>query len=249
MPTQPPTRESRRISWPLAVAIALLTAGATTAQPEVMSAEAFAAERAAPTFQLRGDQLSPADLLELTFQCLGTGAQTDGENLIVYGFSQVDARAYQLQGPRALETALRRAELGAQGQAVAFFNAVLIEVRNSNEVVATDTAQGSISDTDAGSSFVSQFSTQTRSTLATFQQSQVRGYLVGGRTTGTKLISLGESGMCVGVRYEAPLDQHGFDPVERARSESTQSPAAPEQPAIAPSRGFAPPPAGSIGDF
>ena len=61
-----------------------------------------------------------------------------------------------------------------------------------------------------------------------------------------KLISLGDDGMCVGVRYEVPVDQSGFDPVERGRAEDQATAPAPATQDDANDGYQAPPPARSV---
>ncbi len=232
----------------LVLAAALLPLAVAQA-PEPQSPESFVQEEGAPTFRLAGDgQLSPADLLELTYQCLGTAAQTNGPNLVVYGFDQIDGRLYRLQGPRALEASLRRAELDAKSQAVEYFNAVVVESRDAVGDLTVDTAQDSVTTTENGDRFSSQLSSQTTSVLASYQGSFVEGSLRGGRMTGTKLISLGDEGMCVGIRYEVPFDQspnarHGTPTPTPRGSSGAGTSTSTDDPV------YEAPPAGSIGDF
>lgn len=212
------------------------------AQDEPITPEQFVQENPQPTFQLHGSDLSPVSMLELAYQCLGGGAQAVGSNLVVTGFDMVDARAYQLRGARSLQTALRRAELNAQAQAAEFFEAVRVRART----VMMDSEIETSTDAIKGDDVLSHFSIQTVNELSRMTESNVEAYLRGGRRTGTKVISLGAEGMCVGVRYELPLDQAGFDPVGRAQEEG----APPQQ--GEPSGGNQPretPPPGAIGDW
>lgn len=217
-------------------------AALATAQDEPITPEQFAQENPEPAFQLHDGDLNPVGMLELAYQCLGTGAQAVGDNLVVTGFDMVDARAYQLRGARSLQTALRRAEVNAQAQAAQFFEAVRVRA----STVVSDTELETSQDAMQGDEVLSQFSMQTVNELSVMNETSVEAYLRGGRKTGTKVISLGEEGMCVGVRYELPLDQDNFDPVERAQEEAL--------PTVQPEpdteeEGRQAPPAGEIGDW
>ncbi len=230
----------------IGLSLLAITVPLALAQDEV-TAEQFAAEHASPAFTLQGDALSATSMLELAYQCLGSGAQVEGDLLVTTGFHMLDARAYQLRGPQALATSLRRAEINAQTHAVEFFEAV--RVRSRTIMADTDTTVAR--DTIANDDIMSHFKMTTVETLSTVTSVQVEGYLRGGRKAGTKLISLGDQGMCVGVRYELPLDQAGFDPVERARNESGTgtAPAPADTADDEGNKGFEAPPPGTIGDW
>src|SRR5690606_10614870 len=167
-------------------------------------------------------ELAPVDMLELVFQCLSDGAQVVGDRLVVTGFHMLDPRAYSLQGPRALQTSLQAAELQAQAAAAEFFEGVRIRAKSTFE--STNTTQ--INDAIVGDEVLKNFQMNTLERMSSYNSSAVRAYLQGGRKTGTKVISLGDDGMCVGVRYEVPLDQENFDPVEDARGQSSAAPPA-----------------------
>src|SRR5690606_31249987 len=83
-----------------------------------------------------------------------------------------------------------------------------------------------INDAIVGDEVLKNFQMNTLERMSSYNSSAVRAYLQGGRKTGTKVISLGDDGMCVGVRYEVPLDQENFDPVEDARGQSSAAPPA-----------------------
>lgn len=224
--------------------IAALSASLVFAQDE-LTAQQFAAQHPEPTFALQGEELNPVSLLELTFQCLGSGVQVVGDNLVTTGFDILDARAYELRGAQALATSLRRAEINAQTHAVEFLEAVA--VRSSTAIRDHDSTTAV--DAKANDEVLRYFSMNTVESLATVSTVEVQGMLRGGRKVGTKLISLGDEGMCVGVRYEVPVDQSGFDPVERGRAEeqtgTAPAPAAPD----GTRDGFQAPPPGTIGDW
>lgn len=219
------------------------------AQNQSVSPEQYARENPAPTFQLQNNEVVPADMLELAYKCLSNAAQAQGGNLIIFGFDMIDPRAYRLQGPRSLQTALRRAELNAKAQAVSFFNAVRVQARDVVNDQSQTSIQDSLSTLNGKESLVGNFSTQAVMTLSNIVESSVEGYLRGGRTTGTKVISLGEGGMCVGIRYEIPLDQQNFDPVGRATEESSAPPPAASPHGEGEREGFEAPPPGEIGNF
>ncbi|MEM0370935.1 MAG: hypothetical protein QXE80_09615 [Pyrobaculum sp.] len=218
---------------------------------DVITPQQFAAENPNPTFQLVDNQLVPAQLLELTYQCLGNAAQASGNNLVVYGFDMIDPRTYRLQGPRALQTSLRRAEQRARVQAVSFFNAVRVQARTILQDSSTTSVQDTIATRNYQETIIGNFSIQTIETLSEMSETSVQGYLIGGRTTGTKVISLGESGMCVGVRYEIPLDQSNADPSSRLRQESGASAgfSSDNSSQDEGGGGYELPPPGSVGNF
>ena len=56
------------------LALVAMSLSLVFAQEEV-TAEQFAAQHPEPTFALHGEELNPVSLLELTFQCLGSGVQ------------------------------------------------------------------------------------------------------------------------------------------------------------------------------
>ena len=233
----------KRLIVTLTVATLATLAGA---QGDPITPEQFAQENPDPAFEMQGGEFSPANMLELAYQCLNPVAQEVNDNLVVTGFDMVDARAYRARGVRSLQTALRRAELNAKAQAVEVFEQVRVtsqERMQDTEQESTQSVEGSDGD------FVSQFSAQTTQTLSTMTESSVEGFLVGGRTTGTKVISLGDEGMCVGVRYELPLDQSNYDPAERVRETSAQQAAPAQTEASEEREGFDPPPPGEIGDW
>ncbi len=210
-------------------------------ETNVVTPQQFVQENPGPTFRLQGNgELSSVEMLELVFQCLSNGAQVAGDRLVVTGFNMLDPRAYELQGPRALATSLQAAELQAQAAAAEFFQGIVVRARTAFDT----TSETRINDAIVGDEVLKNFQMSTVERLSSYTSSEVSAYLRGGRKTGTKVISLGGEGMCVGVRYEVPLDQAGFDPVHDA-SQAALPPAAPEDG----DGTFDAPPPGQVGDW
>lgn len=230
--------------------ISLLGVCTLTFAQETVPPEQYAEEESeqGATFQVQEGEVTPVSLLELIYQCTQPAPQAAGENLIVRGFNIVDARDYSLRGPRALSTSLARAELDAKAGAAEALNAVAIAAATSSATTDTSTTAGATSSSGGESEVLQSFSNQTIDNLSQVTTSSVAAVLKGGRTTGTGIISLGEDGMCVVVRYEVPLDQANYDPAQELQPEDAASDTAAE-PEEGDEQGFEAPPPGSIGDY
>lgn len=207
------------------ILLAALTAGAAVAQQEqeVVTPEEFLADEISPDALTvnEDDTLGLANLtVDDLVQCLGYVGDLQGENLIVYGFGMLDRREYQLDGQQAVVRTLSRARLNAQTQAARFFAGVRQTSVTLNVDASTQTQTGTVSESEVGEVVQRSLSSETRNQLVSVEADATTAYLQGGRIVGTKLISLDNGDMCVGVRYELPLDQDGFDPADRARDEA-----------------------------
>ena len=220
-----------------------------SAQEEAVSPEQFVKDEGenGATFEVKEGEVTPVDLLELVYQCTQPAPEAAGDFLVVRGFNIVDARDYRLRGPRALSTALARAELDAKAAAAEALNAVAVVASSTNTLSDTTTDASAEASNGDELEVLQSFSTQSVETLTQVSSSNVAAFLTGGRTTGTKIISLGDQGMCIVVRYEIPIDQTNADPAQDLQQEGeTASPAEEETDE---GHGFEAPPAGSIGDF
>ncbi len=204
-------------------------------------------EQQGATFQVIGEQIEPAQMLELIYKCTEPAAQAAGDHLAVRGFSIVDARDYKLRGPKALGTALARAELEAKANAAEALNAVAIAASDTSVLNETTTSSDTIAGEGDTETILSNFSVQSIEVLEQVRTSGVEAFLVGGRVVGTGIISLGEEGLCVVVRYEVPLDQENYDP-DSSLPPAGEATSASQQESSS-GDGFEAPPAGSIGDF
>lgn len=209
-------------------------------------------ENADVSFKQSGGAVAPANLLQLIYECarpVGSIVnEGKGEMFRVFGFELIDSEVYRLQGTRALTSAVRRAEVRAQGSAVGFFNGVSVYVK-SVLGDANDTSTQSASTGAAGSEDrqrLSSVSVSTRQTFLEMTESSSQGYIRNGRVSGTKFISLGgNNGFCVMVRYDIPL---------AANQPSGQSATPPSQSGVQPNGqnntpGFPPIAPGKTGDF
>ncbi len=204
-------------------------------------------EQQGATFQVIGEQIEPAQMLELIYKCTEPAAQAAGDHLAVRGFSIVDARDYKLRGPKALGTALARAELEAKANAAEALNAVAIAASDTSVLNETTTSTDAVVGEGDTETILSNFSVQSIEVLEQVRTSGVETFLVGGRVVGTGIISLGEQGLCVVVRYEVPLDQENYDPNSSLAPEGEDTTASQQESSSG--GGFEAPPAGSIGDF
>jgi hypothetical protein len=235
----------RRTSWLLLIFLWLTFALAQ----EPMSPEEYLQqqeEQQGATFQVIDDKIEPAQMLELIYKCTQPAAQAAGDHLAVRGFSIVDARDYKLRGPKALGTALARAELEAKANAAEALSAVAIAASDNSTLTETTTSSDTVAGSGDEETILSSFSVQSIEVLQQVRSSGVEAFLVGGRVTGTGIISLGEEGMCVVIRYEVPLDQENYDPNSSLKTPSEETTATQESSS---DDGFEAPPAGSIGDF
>ena len=95
--------------------------------------------------------------------------------------------------------ALTKAELDAKTYAVEAVTAVAV----SAKTLSTEESE----ETETSSDVLLSFSEKSIETLTQSSSSEVEGILMGGQVTGTEIISLGEEGVCVVVRFEIPLEQ------------------------------------------
>jgi hypothetical protein len=201
------------------------------------------------TFQVVGQQIEPAQMLELIYKCTQPAAQAAGDHLAIRGFSLVDARDYQLRGPKALGTALAKAELDAKANAAEALSAVAITASDLSTTTETTASSDSQATNGEAESVLSSFSVESIEVLKQVRSSEVDTVLIGGRVTGTGIISLGEEGMCVVVRYEVPLDQENYDPGSQLMPSDSAQASDNQEEDTQTEEGHTVPPAGSIGDF
>jgi hypothetical protein len=242
-------RYTMRFVAALIVATMVGTGGAQGAfAPVTPAAFASAVTQEAPSFVVadRDVGIEPSvQLVELLFQCTQPFGQAVGELLYVHGFSIVDARDYRLNGPMALQDAFVEAELNAQGAAAAMLEGVSLYARNARERASGTTAAGTVTGDAAVGELTSTFSSTAFRNVSQESFAETRAYLRGGRAIGVRVVSLGDQGFCVVMRYGIPLDQEGFNPATM----NTPVPAPPQPVPPSGGDGFPFPPPGSIGSF
>lgn len=235
-----------------AVLIAALGVGASWAQeafaPVAPQDFAQAVSQEAPSFVVADPDVGiepSVQLIELLFQCTQPFGQAIGDLLFVHGFSIVDARDYRLNGPIALQDAFVEAELNAQSAAAAMLEGVSTYARNERQRSSTGTSSGSVDGDAAVGELTSTFSSTAFRNISQTASGETSAFLRGGRATGVRIVSLGDQGFCVVMRYGVPLDQAGFDPA------TAGDPAQPPPPQGSPrgADGFPFLPPGSIGSF
>ena len=226
------------------------------AQPTVVTPEqAVAAEQVKVAYSPEANSTpdQPVDLLQLVYECarsVGAVVQEGRSEMFrVYGFSFVPGDLYQLQGLRSLTAAVPKAELKAKGKALEFLQGAAVAVTESLESTETVARGGASTTNRSGTEAVQSVSSSTVDVFRTMNSSQAAGMLRGGRVSGTKFVSLGsQTGFCVIVRYDIPLNQGSQTGTGSGTANS--APPASAAPATPPSNPGAPPiPPGSKGDF
>lgn len=239
---------------------ALLWTSAGLAQQEVTSPEEAVQGEEGVLYTYENEQAVPAaNLLDMIYECnraAGSIMDVDGdgaEDFRIYGFDYVDSEVYALEGPRTFSTSTQVAQTRAMGSATEF----LFGVASS----ATRALQDSRAESNAASSTgapgsdererISALSVTTQEAFQQIYATSATGVLKGGRSSGTKFVSLGEGvGYCVIVRYDIPLDQTAPAPGEAAAQgnepAAADSPAAPSEEE---SGGYPQLPTGAAGDF
>ncbi len=239
----------RSVAAVLVAALVLGAGGAQGAFAPVSPQEfASAVSQEAPTFVVADHNVGiepSGQLLELLFQCMQPFGQAVGDLLYVHGYSIVDARDYRLNGPMALQDAFVEAELNAQAAAASMLEGVSIYARNARERSSRTTAGGTVTGDAAVGELTSTFSSTAFRNVSQDSFTETRAFLRGGRAIGVRIVSLGDQGFCVVMRYGIPLDQEAFDPARLAVPAQTP----PVQGPPSGGDGFPFPPPGSIGNF
>lgn len=190
------------------------------AAQEFVSPEEYAEqeESQGTTFEVREEGIAPINMLELLYQCTQPAPQAARDFLVVRGFNIVDARDYRLRCTRALSIAL--SELAARAGAAEALTAVSIAATSSDTLTDTTAAADAEVIGSEGDVVLQSLSATSISTLTETTSTSVEAVLRVGRNTGIGIISLGEAGMCVVVRYEVPLDQENYNPVQELQPEN-----------------------------
>jgi len=197
-----------------------LLTGVITLLPAVIAQEqaitpqqAVQLEQAVGTFVQQGNSVAPSDFLQLIWQCtraVGDVVEINGVPYFrVYEFDLINPTVYRLQGIQAVSNAIRRAEAKARGSAVKMMVGVATTFR---EIVADTNKQstaGTATTTGKEEAIAASVSTETVNLLASITENSASGFLKGGRVSGTRLVSLGDAGMCVMVRFDVPLRKQG----------------------------------------
>jgi len=204
-------RGAKGILIPLLAASALLGTYALGQQEIVSPQQAVQMEQATGTFIQQGGAVAPADFLQMIHQCtraVGDILQINGVPYFrVYEFDLINPTVYRLQGTLAISNAIRRAEAKARGSAVKMMVGVATTVKEIVADVNKQTATASATSTGKEEAIVSGVTTENLSVFASITENSASGFLKGGRVTGTRIISLGEAGLCVMVRFDVPLKQ------------------------------------------
>ena len=197
-----------------------LLTGVITLLPAVIAQEqaitpqqAVQLEQAVGTVVQQGNSVAPSDFLQLIWQCtraVGDVVEINGVPYFrVYEFDLINPTVYRLQGIQAVSNAIRRAEAKARGSAVKMMVGVATTFR---EIVADTNKQstaGTATTTGKEEAIAASVSTETVNLLASITENSASGFLKGGRVSGTRLVSLGDAGMCVMVRFDVPLRKQG----------------------------------------
>ncbi len=203
-------------------------------------------------YTLQGNTISPANFLDLIYQCsrpLGAYISIGGKlYLRVYEFDIVTATLYRASGMKAIANAVRRAEVKARGSAVKILNGTSVYVSEAAGDLQINGLLTKEGQTSGGEKVgVAQVTNEEKSFFMSITESIAQGFLKGAALTGTKLISFGESGVCVMVRLDVPLSQNqggtGFSSQDQGAS-GGRGGGAPFNPGGAP-----PLPPGSVGDW
>jgi hypothetical protein len=240
-------RRAKKILPPLLAASALLGAYTLGQQEIVSPQQAVRMEQTTGTFIQQGNGVAPTDFLQMIYQCtraVGDILEINGFPYFrVYEFDLINPTVYRLQGIQAISNAIRRAEAKARGSAVKMMVGVATTVREIVADVNKQAASASATSTGKEEAIVSAVTTENLNVFASVTENSASGFLKGGRVTGTRIISLGDAGICVMVRFDVPLKQtEGANPSSPSGggsgSGSGQNP------------GGAPPiPPGKAGDF
>lgn len=230
----------------------LASAQLTPIDPKTAASEEGREVRVAYTLQ--GNTLSPAKLLDSIYQCtrfLGAYINVGGKlYLRIYEFDTISPTIYRMSGIKSVSTAVRRAEVKARGSAVKFLNGTAVYVSETTRDLDINETGAQEAQTSGGErAGIAKVSTQQKSFFASITESTAQGFLRGATVTGTKIISLGDAGICVMVRLDVPLNQNqnqsgGKVPGQGGGGSGGSGESAPFNPGGAP-----PLPPGSVGDW
>lgn len=200
----------------------LLSVGLVYGQANIVSPQGAVVEEKADLTVATDPQTKqprPTDLLQLIYECSrATGAIIDegrGEFFRIYGFQFIDGELYQLQGLRALTSAVPRAELKAKGGALEMLKGLQIVMEQMMLTQESTSSSASSSGSPNGNDRqrINSVSASTQEVFKNLTQARAEGYLKGGRVSGTKFVSLGNNnGYCVIVRYDIPLSNQNQVP-------------------------------------
>ena len=203
-------------------------------------------------YTLQGNTLSPANLLDLIYQCtrpLGAYINIGGKlYLRVYEFDTISLTIYRMSGIKSVSNAIRRAEVKARGSAVKILNGTAVYVSETAGDLEINEAVAQEAQTSGGERVgIAKVSNEQKSFFGSITESTAQGFLRGATVTGTKIISLGDAGICVMVRLDVPLNQNqggGSVPGQGGGGSGGSGESAPFNPGGAP-----PLPPGSVGDW
>jgi hypothetical protein len=245
----------RALALSVLVASSLVVGFAVAQQFEPVSPERAVREEGLSkgiTVQPNGG-IRAEEFLKLVYECtrpIATEVLAGGRRLLrVYEFETVSEQMYRLQGVRAISTAVRRAEVKARSSAVRILNGIKqysLEVSGSVDTQRTGAQESSTRSGEvAGTAFAQ---SETLDFYSRLDVSQAEGFLKGAVVSGTKIISLGQGGLCVMVRLDVPLatGQGGSSPPSSfpGGSSGGQGSSSPFNPGGAP-----PLPPGGVGDW
>lgn len=227
----------------------LASAQLTPIDPKTAASEEGREVRVAYTLQ--GNTLSPANLLDSIYQCtrfLGAYIDVGGKlYLRVYEFDLISPTIYRMSGIKSVSTAIRRAEVKARGSAVKILNGTAVYVSETTGDLDINKTEAQEAQTSGGErAGIAKVSSQQESFFASITESKAQGFLRGATVTGTKIISLGDAGICVMVRLDVPLNQNQNQkvPGQGGGGSGGSGGSAPFNPGGAP-----PLPPGSVGDW
>lgn len=195
----------------LLVWAAAALSGALAQEQAITPQQAVQQEQAVGTFVQQGNAVAPSDFLQLIWQCtraVGDVVELNGAPYFrIYEFDLINPTVYRLQGIQAVSNAIRRAEAKARGSAVKMMVGVATTFREIAADASKQTTAGAATTTGKEEAIAASVSTETVNLFASITENSASGFLKGGRVSGTRLISLGDAGMCVMVRFDVPLRQ------------------------------------------
>lgn len=222
---------------------ALVLAQLNPQKPEdVAQAES---QEARTFYQISEKGLAPAQFLDYIHQCarpLATYIQMGNKlYLRVYEFDSISPTIYRLSGINAITNAIRRAEVKARGSAVKTLEGTRVYVSERAGDLSINVIGAEEVSTSGGERAGTAKASSTQiSFFKSITESVASGLIKGATVSGTKIISLGDAGLCVMVRLDVPLIGT-TGPVGAPPSEKSKEPFNP---------GGAPPlPPGRVGDW
>jgi len=193
--------------------VAALSLGVT--QMRLVSPQEAASEEGREVravYATQGNSITPAQFLDYIYQCtrpvhayilLGNKL-----HLRVYEFDTISETIYRLQGASAVSNAIRRAEVKARGSAVKAIMGTQVYLQETVGDININVTRAQEAQTSGGErAAIAQISSDQVNFFMSVTESSAQGFIRGAVVSGTKIISLGNGGICVMIRMDVPLDQ------------------------------------------